>query len=839
MGKPIVRVSDVEAITDALAEKLKELVPGYVFEKIPEKPNYASNIRLRMHSLHEAFTFILEAYPLDATYTHLLKSTLQTYANKAKENAEAVCATTDSLKILHKELTKYTDILINMIQVAWKWPEESKRDDAIACLNEAEQYVVMGKGRSSMGTLTPMSVGKETIYLLQRDEPLAAYYPEWIEELKTLKAKSFPMTPLWFYSLKPENQAYLSHITTAITPERLIIDLDAFIDNLTVIKARSSTWEFDLSRIHHQELPLPEWFNGLNKAQQEMLAVLASKPKEIESSIKAFKEFLEKKISDPTFQKNLDTISSMNLPRWYLFLSQLQQRFLKHALSGATKIEDSVFFLSSRHRTLPAPANFLRHDLWCLTATGEAERLSDWRHRSSHIASRDLTGALDFLKKYYSDTILKQVMKDADPSQRLLLQTLISPLDFSVLDFSDYLPAMVTSYLPELPPDAELNRQIITALARSTYSSRSHILNHPYNAAKFVCYTKEDDEHSLRLIKETKEYLAGMSDSPNKRSLTELINEYEGVLKSPFGTATVFDHAGRELFLSSLEQLIILSLNGYSYGSCVSGKDRKAVELMHTDAMLIYKKIHNKWPKFSDTKESRTYFVSIVTDLYLTRHQHELAGQNAPGAAGIKTPAWYLPADICTEIQNRGGAAILDNDDRLASDNEVKKIVKGGQSPNTILAALICHQLGEELCKRLYTCLWELRSQSKLFIASSAVKIAHYGMSFFRDAKSPPLSTGVTKIFDIIDGETGDTNVKRMAGIITIALERPLDDAGRTKGTIQLYNGLRGLCQVIEGGSLELYVEKIIADWKTLFSSSKATPDVKPPEMGASAVVCS
>ena len=309
--------------------------------------------------------------------------------------------------------------------------------------------------------------------------------------------------------------------------------------------------------------------------------------------------------------------------------------------------------------------------------------------------------------------------------------------------------------------------------------------------------------------------------APKAAALKELCKQYTAVLESAMGSATYADYNGRELFLSSLEQLIILAQDGYSYGSCVSGKDRKAIELMHTDAMFLYKELYGELPQFGDTTEKRARFVAIVADLYLSRHQHILAGYNAPGTEGIKTPSWYLPADICEEITRRlGDPKALDRDDLLASDNEVKKIQDGVSLSSKLIpfsrlsAHLITKQLGERLCTQLYDALTNLINETPRFKAPSKVHSIIGTMI---------VPTGINLIKGVMDDEhAGKTNVARLAKIIEIVLKRPVEDSSRSPATISVYKGLRSLCiPLVLGVSVEDIARDVISDWELRFKASK------------------
>ncbi|KTD17720.1 hypothetical protein [Legionella jordanis] len=157
-------------------------------------------------------------------------------------------------------------------------------------------------------------------------------------------------------------------------------------------------------------------------------------------------------------------------------------------------------------------------------------------------------------------------------------------------------------------------------------------------------------------------------------SVRELLKEYRTILNSPYGSATIFDYYGRELFLSSIENLLMGESQCKSYGSCVSGKDRREVLETHILAMLIFHKRKGYWPSMSHTGQDRADFVDIVADLWVTWHGYELAEQNADGSSGIKTPANYWPADIAAAICKKAGMHALHHSDVLATNNEVGRI---------------------------------------------------------------------------------------------------------------------------------------------------------------------
>lgn len=855
MGKTIVRVLAGTELSPELSSQLEKLLPGHSIEFFNNKPNYKDSIRQRIHSLYTAFLFILDAYPLPP-HTRFTKQGL---SNHAKQSLLACTLASDSLGDLHDELEQFTSALVNALLIGWQWPSSANSlDAAIGCLNEAEQYVIMREGRPDIATLTPMNFGAGSEYLLQWDESLPPYTAEWLGELQQIKAAQSFVTPPWFRTLSEYQYTYLFYLPQGVSAEKVIVELESVLHVLSNAKKIASNWSLDLQKINEKKSPFPDWFTNLSKAMQGMIRVLAQSFHAVflEESIEKFIGFLQEKNTEPTFHSEF--LQVMSLPMWYLLLSKHQQSFLNYVLKDTDDLKQVVSFLPSRHRTLPVPANFGRHSILRINEQGELQTLSAKRYRSSHISSRDLLKANypKVVQEQYCLANLQQVMSYAKPQQRILKQTLISPIPVI-----DSIPKSVLDFMPELPPDLSLFQQARSVVAQSKYASRIVQGNHPLNSAKYIYYTQADNSDSLDLIahtedviknlirdieltvkeiaavKATSEDLTRLENEVSERlsmlqahyaalneqkaNLVYLVKEYQKVLHSSYGSATLFDYYGRELFLSSLEQLIILNQDGYSYGSCVSGKDRKAIELMHTDAMIVYKLNYGCWPSFADPALNRLRFVDLVATLYMSRHQHRLAGQNAPGSEGIKTPERYLPKDIYDEINRRLGSVNgLKSDDRLASDNEVKKISLNLHQctikKNELQAALITTQLGEALCTQLYDWMLAMLNEKHLF------KPRKNKLGLFKVAQELP--KGIEDIKCIMkEPSAGNTNIERLNKIIVIVSQRPKEESSRTTATKTVYEGIRGLYEPsLEHPDLIQYTIELVQKFKTLFDNSKA-----------------
>ncbi|KTC93871.1 hypothetical protein [Legionella cincinnatiensis] len=822
MGKGIiVRVPYGIELSSELLSALEVRFPGYILETYHEKPDYHRSFARRVDSLHKAFCFLIDAYPFSAKNTPLSKETLKTYVDECK------LATADakgSVDDLHKELERFTAKLIELIALNWGC---SDIKEAIELLNEAEQYALMREGRYDLATLVPMKLGHDVDYVLQLDETLPPHYDQLLDELTLIKAKKYPKTPNWLRDLEEYQHAYFCNLEQGITSYLEVIrDFNNFLLNWSSIKRKALSLNTDLQQIVSGSPPLPSWFNTLSVHQREMMRILAADPSSLDKKLNQFKKLLTGDIFKWEIWDTATQISS--LPQWYWVLSEHQQFFLEHVLKGVDNVEDAVSFLSSRHRTLPLPANYAAHSLLGVSQNGQICELSAKRYRSSHIATRDGLNWPKAVQQRHSDSNLAKVMEHSKLDQLAILQTLISPIHAT-----DYVPNWITDYLPTLPPDLDLYK-----LARSAIERRKDIQfilqnNHPYNMAKRLYYTQAYDKDSLSLLATAKKYVSFTS------GLQELLDQYQSVLESALGTATIFDYAGRELFLSSLEQLIILTVGGHSYGSCVSGKDRKAIELIHTDAMILYKERYGSWPVFDELpdKENRIRFVSLVADLYMSRHQHEHAGQNAPGSEGIKTPEWYLPEDIAAEIRRRlDSERALKDDDRMATDNEVKNIFIGGSKKlreyllpeNKLLCRLVARQLGESNCTKLYDSLHSLINERNLFTPQE--QSSRWTSSFFT-SESSPTPDGIKQILDLMSSpSSGKDNIIRIEKILQIVSERPQSDGSRTEATNSVYGHLRSFLKHSEtGATFPRLVSTTVEEWTKLFEESKKA-HVKEPE---------
>ncbi|WP_419419900.1 Dot/Icm T4SS effector PI-3-phosphatase SidP [Legionella sp. D16C41] len=301
-------------------------------------------------------------------------------------------------------------------------------------------------------------------------------------------------------------------------------------------------------------------------------------------------------------------------------------------------------------------------------------------------------------------------------------------------------------------------------------------------------FNKEVITKSLKYLISSKEsHPAAFTLANNLTDLAELCRDYDSCLNAGYGKATIFDYHCRELWLSSLETLITMFTNGLSYGSCVSGKDRKALEILHTNAMLIYREIYGTWPKFADTKEARERFEEMVEKAYESRHGQVHAGRNAEGAEGFKTPPNYLPYSIIKKIKLKAGDQALIIDDRLATNNEVRRIaglatyIKPGYSHCVIAAMRLSEQNQEKLLEKI-----------KLLIGEKSYWQKQLNYRMFTGTISPKGITQIQQLFEDVTNlkEISDVKTRILADIYYIVLNRPADSDLRTGTTKAVYKSI-------------------------------------------------
>lgn len=628
----ILRVEKGTVLTAEMRKNLKSLLGDFETREYIKTPDLKKIYQRRIDILAEAFEFIYNSI----TPSSCTSAELAAYLQFCKQlNQLPDIADQDKYQEI---LTNFTGMLVNALIDNWNWPYRVR--DAVGLLNKAEQYVIMQKGRQNLATLSTVSQLKDS-FVLNWENTLPSCSKQTIDELIKIKQTYLSDLPNWLEQLPYYQQVFfLTSPETCTTVTQLNSENNDIIDLW-----RSKTLSnddyiaiIDGYSIDGTKKKKPDWYRELPGNRKQILRSLLISEGNNKEKVEQKLNDLTKKLCEKSDEATAALIKKIRgLPSWFVKLPLSEQKLLKAALDKSENVADVVHFLPSRLRTIPGLANLAEHNCAILDTNCNVKKQFGPKLRSSHLASRDVKSQPEPIGQLHARRNYAQILEIAKTRYEkysILIQTLISPVPGAeVVDVPD-------EYLDRMREWVIQNN--------SSHGFTVYTKNHPYNVAKRFIWTGASDPDCLALL------AAAKAVTPKKPALEKLIRSYEATLNSGFLTTNLRDYTGRELSLSSYEHLLVEHIGGVSYGSCVSGKDRKALEIIHSDAMQIYYEIYNEWPQFNEfNKDKRGNFVDIVSDLYVTRHAHEFADENAPGTEGIKTPENYYPADIAAAIQKK------------------------------------------------------------------------------------------------------------------------------------------------------------------------------------------
>lgn len=780
----------------------------------------------RKQSVHDAFEFILQAWPLAPDTDAELRRFLAW--------CDEICQVPDSNKTEDHQpvLAHYTALLANAI--IDYWPAETNAK-AVAWLNRAEQYDIQSKGRPDLATLTMIGTGEQQRMILQWERQLPPCTEETLKELRDIKNSELDVTPGWFRSLTLEQQIWLHHSDPdSKTPAQLAADLLHLQSEWKAIRIEGETAQSlgkDLLQIK-EGIHYPAWFTALSPANQLILREIvwqmksSSNSREIDNKL----QDLSTALKSLSMGQMADLAHLRKLPYWYVVFPDYEQRYMRHTLLLKKKVEDTITFIPSRSRMIPGLPNFCESRTLILSPDADEIVVKAFHPqlRSSHLASRDLKGLARHVVELHSNRNSRHIVDTAVKAgwPALLIQTLVSPNKY------------LDGFIPDYKLDLERQRVIKNLMKSGEYALEISTSNHPLNHDKYWDYTtatspeckailasakrrleldviksalrsvsvpEEDISLYSRLIKaatvliETcpnnqmfdrlKQLAARLplkgqsldecsviikaawanaeaisrdpaslancsaSDSADDQAqmlltdffvsrrdeLKQVYEDWQGVLAGIwYLSANQSDYAhdlravmtgitdlarvvrdytfllnktwiqsirldrrtGRELWLSSLEGLMLPL-----YGSCISGKDRKPLAIMHLVSMWIYHDMYGIWPHINDTGSERANFVDIVSELFVSIHAQVHSGQNAKGSEALKNVKHYFPPDICAAIYEKMGRDYLDIEDRIASNNELKDMgnLPAKMRHNFVYCANAALKLSEEARESLLT----------------------------------------------------------------------------------------------------------------------------------------
>lgn len=412
--------------------------------------------------------------------------------------------------------------------------------------------------------------------------------------------------------------------------------------------------------------------------------------------------------------KSIKNNDAATLPRWFSELSAYQQHIIKFFLTKIDLDRDLgtlINSISSKFRLIPIPSNYGIHTLITHLIEYQNSRATTTVHtseiRSAHTASRDIDDLQVRIKQLHATRNIETEIEEAIKRKITEITENVALQQSGVTRL--VIPVLYQTLItPILNPDASLENQRLIAMQELCYKMQQKkyvagnielvfdfaVTNHALNYGKYLCLTlpgSQSGKEVNRLFGNIADHLYAPTDPKNIRLLSAVREKFNSLLPD----YTTLLSAYRELYLASLEQLSDEAYNGISIGSCVSGKDRKAIEIIHTDAMKTYFDIYGKLPPMyasnAEDEKAISIFSAIFADLFCNLHQQTAADKNAPGSCGIKTPWIYLPKHLIIAInewyaareaanspyENCSTRDMLNESDRLATNNEIKKIVAG------------------------------------------------------------------------------------------------------------------------------------------------------------------
>lgn len=361
-------------------------------------------------------------------------------------------------------------------------------------------------------------------------------------------------------------------------------------------------------------------------------------------------------------------------PSWYTAMDPIEQRMLLKVLrsepvaNSPKEMQEKLVTMSSKLRSIPGTANFAMHHYLKIDKAGKV-LLHTQDLRSSIISSRDIQNQSKARRVEHAKenllNVIQQGLENLSDAQKtqlkngaikipVLIQTLITPIPGSGsvipdVELYDDKLAAITAIMSDPKIDISLDGISVKDQLNIIES------NYPFNklGKLYTQYISSTDKSDI---------LESICENhPDSNMMHAALESYK----------KNYDTSVSNLFRSALEQIIIEQAGGIVHATCVSGKDRRAIEAMMKNALENYYEQNKKIPDDPNDEE----FCRMFADIFISRHHQENAGQNAPGANGTKTPDLYVYEGLEKAIRmQQGGSEIFDQSDELADNNNLKKL---------------------------------------------------------------------------------------------------------------------------------------------------------------------
>lgn len=344
-------------------------------------------------------------------------------------------------------------------------------------------------------------------------------------------------------------------------------------------------------------------------------------------------------------------------PNWFKNQPEIYKQMISTWSSTCLVPSDNIYTLSSRTQIVPGMRNMLEHYL--ITCDGketdlEKKLLVSQTFRSSHIAGR-----ANGTEPFVTEDDLKYMAKLGYDAMKMTLE------ESANLDTFSY-PAILYQTLVtpvkgrEEDSFVDAVKEEIVEADRSTSKVDIISTNIAVNALQAVAAVggiihNNQNEQEQKLINYAKE-----SEDPFVQGM---LKEYQLILQAgnKAAIADALNKQGFSLHRAAVEEVLARSIPGViSVGGCMSGKDRKGLELLYADALILfYQQTRKIFSLQNGEPADLALFNSILIQLFNSGHMQKVAGANAPGAEGLKELKHNAPGSIRdhigTGIQNALG----------------------------------------------------------------------------------------------------------------------------------------------------------------------------------------
>lgn len=633
-----------------------------VYESLYSNEGYRAVFQRRLDSIQSGFELLIDSseesivLPQDAVTTNeRAKIFLKQSWQERKVFYEKKLAETQPYAIAEQQaiLNEYNKELHILTAHYFNLDSRETRER----LGRAEEYAVIKNGQPDVYTLTSLiKTGQEVEYILQGDKVLDPLTPELKQEYLNVLSDDENQQPTWYREvLPPFEQRLLRKLLAGAKSDQDIAD---------IVQAISSK---------HRSLP------GVANYRNHVLLRITERPQDKAFSVEKLRDVTRSSMiasrdiqKKPQAFRDAYTLTALNR----IVDEHLDQyaEYAKDVVAQSTVYQEKIQ-THGNIKVIQMPPVLMQTLITPLLGKQPDSGLYRDKNRAIAAALKQGKGAL----------IREDILPDGQKvSYRIPIINTNHPLNPGRFVIPVIGPIKIFGWT--IYQGSASSREILklAALAEKELKLRRESFTELSSA---YAADKELSDDEIEKAETTLNRMASLEKS--NPILSEATKDLTALL-SKSAIASFFSNNIRELFLSSLEQLVVENMHGVAYGSCVSGKDRKALEIIHTDAMIIYAERYGKLPKFTDKGVDRQNFVEIVAGLYVSRHQQNIAELNAPGSQGVKTPYNYYPRDIQQAIQRRikvlneqgklnpelPSERALKDDDRLASNNETGKLDK-------------------------------------------------------------------------------------------------------------------------------------------------------------------